>query len=167
VRPRPDYGRLGLVDENIEVFVSLCDMQDGVLGRGRQLTALPELIFLRCFFVGLCDNMTAIPDATCLCGAIRMVGLFASSLLALPDVSPRRAATAEAHLYQPSKDGKRTCNPHEREQRCSDICMEIDLRHTTDSVAKDDEHDGSDHGSNSDEEGVEKGEDGDDEGEPS
>jgi len=167
VQPKPDYGRLGLVDENIEVLVSSCGMHDRVLGRGRQLAALPELIFLRCFFVGLCDNRTVISDATCLCGAIHMIGLLTSSLFALSDVSPRRTATAETHLYQPSEDGKRTCNPHERKQRCSDIRMEIYLRHTTDSIAKDDEHDGSDNGSYSDEEGVEKGEDGDDEGEPS
>ena len=96
-----------------------------------------------------------------------MISLLVSSLLALPYVSPRRTAAAETHLYQPGEDGKGTCDPHEREQRRSDICPKMNLRHTTDSVAKNHEHDGSDNGSDGDEEGVEEGEDSNDKGEPS
>lgn len=95
-----------------------------------------------------------------------MVCLLVSSLLALLDVSPRRTAAAETHLYEPSEYGESARYPHEGEQGDANFRLDIQLSHTTNSVAEDDEHDGCDDGGDRYEERVEEGEDSNDEGEP-
>jgi hypothetical protein len=157
-------------DFNVQIDVYACDVVEEIRGRWERLltSTLPELILLLLLLlIGFADDQIIVSDAACLCASsVHVVRLFVPSLLALLDVSPRRTAAAKSHLYEPGKDGESTCHPHEGEQRGTYLRRNVQLSHTTDSVAEDDEHDGCNDRGDGYEEGVEEGEDGDEEGKP-
>jgi len=134
--------------------------------KAKDLTALPELVFLSWRRVsGLTSSHLRLvcPDAL---GAIQLVCFLTATLLALLDVAPASAAAAKTHLYEPGKNGKGAGDPHEGEHGGADLGPDVQLVHATDSVLEDDEEDGCDDRGYGYEERVEEGKDGDEQGEP-
>lgn len=60
------------------------------------------------------------------------------------DIPPARTAAAQAKMYQPPKNAKRSTNPHEREHLRSHTCADIQSFLGGDDIPEDDEHDGCD-----------------------
>lgn len=75
-----------------------------------------------------------------------IIRLLTAPLATRLHIPTTRTAAQQPHLYQPREDSKRRGDPHEDEQRDANLRTNVQLRHPSNSVAEDDEHDGRDDG---------------------
>lgn len=83
--------------------------------------------------------------------------LLTPHLLPPPNIPPTRTTTTHTHLNSPSKNTRRTRNPHKHKHLRSNIRSNIQFRRSRNHIAHNNKHYGRDHGCHGCEERGEKG----------